>query len=82
VANDDGTQNNPLHRYEQALETRTSGSLDAPTCRRCGRSVTGRRRNGYCSDKCRMRDNREKHRRERDALLDELAAKVQKLRAM
>ncbi len=27
-------------------------------CRQCGRAVTGRRRNGYCSDRCRMRRRR------------------------
>jgi endogenous inhibitor of DNA gyrase (YacG/DUF329 family) len=43
------------------LETRTTASDSHPEpshCRRCGDLVLGRRRNGYCSDKCRMRDHR------------------------
>ena len=38
-------------------ETRTTVSLghrQQGHCRRCGQPVPGRRRNGYCSDRCRM----------------------------
>ena len=34
------------------LETRTTGSVRH--CKRCGDSIVGRRRNGFCSDRCRM----------------------------
>ena len=37
--------------------TRTSGS-DTRSCRLCGAEITGRRRNGFCSDRCRMRTKR------------------------
>ena len=39
--------------------TRTSGS-HARSCRLCGAEITGRRRNGFCSDRCRMRTTRQK----------------------
>jgi hypothetical protein len=39
------------------VTTRTSGS-NKPSCKECGAPVTGRRRNGFCSDRCRMRTNR------------------------
>ena len=40
-----------------ALATRTSGTEER-SCRVCGASITGRRRNGFCSDRCRMRLSR------------------------
>ena len=39
-------------------------------CRRCGEPTHGRRRNGYCSDACRMAARREKERESLRALLD------------
>ena len=43
-----------------SLQTaRTSGS-HARSCRWCGAEIKGRRRNGFCSDRCRMRDTRAK----------------------
>ena len=38
--------------------SRTSGS-GARFCRLCGALITGRRRNGFCSDRCRMRLKRQ-----------------------
>jgi len=38
--------------------TRTSAS-GAGSCRLCGAVITGRRRNGFCSDRCRMRLKRQ-----------------------
>ena len=37
--------------------TRTSGSV-AHVCDVCGKAITGGRRNGFCSDRCRMRARR------------------------
>ena len=42
---------------ESPTTTRTSGS-EGPSCGECGCLVTGRRRNGFCSDRCRMRAKR------------------------
>lgn len=41
----------------RATTSRTTGS-DAPTCRQCSGPIRGRRRNGFCSDACRMRNRR------------------------
>lgn len=38
---------------DPAPETRTTGSEDR-SCRRCGTPIRGRRRDGFCSDRCRM----------------------------
>jgi hypothetical protein len=40
------------------LETRTTGS-QRQSCNRCGRPIKGRRRNGFCSARCRMAVRRE-----------------------
>jgi hypothetical protein len=64
--------------------TRTSGSeghTGDRRCRRCGGAVQGRRRNGWCSDKCRLRDARELRGRKRRELLDVIAMAVEELRA-
>jgi hypothetical protein len=37
--------------------TRTSAS-ERPSCHECGRLIPGRRRNGFCSDRCRMKARR------------------------
>lgn len=42
--------------------TRTSGS-GGRVCRLCGALITGRRRNGFCSDRCRMRAKRQEQER-------------------
>ena len=50
----------PPSAYEVATDpARTTGS-EGQSCRRCGRPVEGRRRNGFCSDRCRMADRRER----------------------
>jgi len=45
---------------EDRVETRTTGlqGQSKGHCKRCGKPVMGRRRNGYCSNGCRMRDRR------------------------
>lgn len=66
-----------------ALQARTTASEGHPErgrCRRCGEPVRGRRRNGYCADKCRMKDHRDAERRRRLALLDTISAVVEELR--
>ena len=60
-----------------ALETRTTGSpahTERPSCRRCGRPVQGRRRNGFCSDGCRMQVRRAEQARRRTELLGAIVA--------
>jgi predicted nucleic acid-binding Zn ribbon protein len=45
---------------DRPLETRTTGSgLERQTYTLCGRPIKGRRRNGFCSDRCRMRTKRQ-----------------------
>jgi hypothetical protein len=39
---------------EEAPETRTTAS-EGQSCLECGEPIRGRRRNGYCRDRCRMR---------------------------
>ena len=67
----------------EGLETRTSafaGQREPKSCRRCGEPVRGRRRNGYCGDKCRMQDARDRDRQRRLELLDTISATVEELR--
>lgn len=64
---------------ETRPETRTTGSQDG-LCRRCGASIKGRRRNRFCSDKCRMATRREcdgLRRREAVARLKEAVVAVE-----
>jgi hypothetical protein len=49
-------------------------------CRRCGKPVNGRRRNGYCSDACRLADGRDKTKRRRLELLDTISRAVEELK--
>lgn len=42
------------------------------SCYRCGAEVKGRRRNGYCSDRCRMQDRREREEARRRELFERL----------
>lgn len=56
--------------------TRTTGSQPhpaQPSCRQCGRPVEGRRRNGFCSDRCRMAVRR----KEQAARIDELLTRIE-----
>lgn len=62
------------------------GNPTAGACRRCGGAIRGRRRNGYCSDTCRMRDLRQAGRerladgqRRRQELLDRIIKAVEDL---
>src|SRR5436190_8939544 len=51
--------------------SRTTGFLapsSAKSCLRCGAAVKGRRRNGYCSDRCRMQDRRGREKEQREQL--------------
>jgi hypothetical protein len=64
---------------ERHPETRTTG-LDGKSCRRCGEPVKGRRRNGYCSDRCRMRDRRENQAARVNGLLTTIEESVVALR--
>jgi predicted nucleic acid-binding Zn ribbon protein len=64
-------------------ETRTTASAghsDRPRCLRCGQPVQGRRRNGYCSDRCRMAVRRERERARVDELLRRLEGDLDALR--
>lgn len=63
-------------RDEVAIE-----SDSVKSCRRCGEQIRGRRRNGYCSDRCRLADNRDAQRRKQLELLAVIDAVVQQLRA-
>ena len=52
------------HQVEDpTVESRTSAAEShSESCRRCGQPVKGRRRNGYCSDRCRMAVARDQQR--------------------
>ena len=68
---------------EEPLETRTTASKDQPEhppCRRCGRPIEGRRRNGYCSDRCRMQDHRQRQAERVNDYLDTIERTVVALR--
>jgi predicted nucleic acid-binding Zn ribbon protein len=45
----------------EVVPSRTSGS-EGEFCQECGAPVTGRRRNGFCGDRCRMRHRRARKR--------------------
>ena len=56
--------------------TRTSGSAGR-SCRVCGAPITGRRRNGFCSDRCRMQASRVAKRARVGKELTEMERKVE-----
>jgi predicted nucleic acid-binding Zn ribbon protein len=58
-----------------APATRTTASA-GQSCRRCGGPIGGRRRNGFCSDRCRMRVKREEEAKRRGEVLDRLREAV------
>lgn len=60
-------------------ETRTTGS-EGQSCLQCGSPIGGRRRNGYCSDRCRMRTRRQSERAAVVAILEQLDLCVDELR--
>lgn len=47
----------PAPSGQVAGQSRTTPFM-VPPCRQCRRPVRGRRRNGFCSDRCRMRHRR------------------------
>lgn len=57
-----------------------SDRADLPACIRCRREVLGRRRNGFCSDSCRMAARRERDAARRAELLANLLAAVEAVR--
>jgi predicted nucleic acid-binding Zn ribbon protein len=63
---------------DRSHETRTSAS-EGHSCSECGRPIRGRRRNGYCSDRCRMRVSRRANRTRILALLTTLSETVASL---
>jgi hypothetical protein len=80
----DATMPGDQHGGEVGPESRRQacdGHSAHPPCRRCGGAVTGRRRNGYCSDACRLQDRREQDRRRHLELLDTIIRAVEELRA-
>ncbi len=65
-----------------ATQTRTTGSdrhLGSCPCRQCGGQINGRRRNRFCSDRCRMDARRERETKRRPELMRELHQAVQAL---
>src|SRR5688500_3564307 len=63
------------HRTDADMEPSHGIGVDAASedlllCRRCGNPVRGARRNGFCSDACRMAVRREEQARRLAALLD------------
>lgn len=70
----------PLPSELNSLVARTTGS-EGPFCIECGRPVEGRRRNGFCSDACRMSVRRRRERERLDYLLSTLQAVTTELTA-
>ena len=68
-----------LASHPSGSTTRTSGS-ETQTCRVCEAIVTGRRRNGFCSDRCRVRARRQERDTRIDALLTTAEACLSALR--
>ncbi len=64
---------------DRRVETRTSGS-EGGSCRWCGAPITGRRRNLFCSDRCRMGARRAERAQRIEALLAGLDDVVTRLR--
>jgi predicted nucleic acid-binding Zn ribbon protein len=56
-------------------KTPTTAS-DDQSCRQCGGPIRGRRRNGFCSDRCRMRVKREEEAERRRTLMSRLEEAV------
>jgi hypothetical protein len=58
---------------------RDFGGTPERACHRCDGPIKGRRTNGYCSDKCRLRDRRSREARRRSTLLNRLREVVNEL---
>lgn len=61
------------------VATETESSTRAPDCKQCGRLVVGRRRNGFCSDRCRMAAHRQLVHARKKELLSTLKKAVEDL---
>lgn len=81
MKNDNNQDPDSILEFE-GLETRTTASQShsKPPRQRCRQPVAGRTRNGYCSDRCRVRDVRDLDRRRRLDLLDAINIAVEQLR--
>jgi predicted nucleic acid-binding Zn ribbon protein len=70
---DNGDERVDVHPVEErGSESRRptfNGHPDDRHCRRCRQPIRGRRRNGYCSNRCRLADRREARRRKQLELL-------------
>ena len=64
---------------DRRVDTRTSVS-SGPSCRWRGGAIGGRRRNGFCSDRCRMRARRAERASRVGGLLADIDEAVAKLR--
>ena len=71
----DGTEHRSGSRSFK--QTRTSGS-GGRSCGVCGEPVTGRRRNGYCSDRCRLRASRAAKQERLEAALVGIESRVER----
>ena len=69
---------NPQQPTEGGPETRTTG-LDNRICKGCGGVIKGRRRNGFCSDRCRMQSRRVAERQSRETLLTRLKESISEI---
>ena len=71
--------NGPL-AINAGVTTRTTAS-DERACKRCGGEIRGRRWNGFCSDRCRMADRRERINERRRGMLSRLKGVVGEIEA-
>ncbi len=66
--------------HEPGQTTRTS-AFSGRSCRQCGQPITGRRRNWFCSDRCRLRMCRAEKAKRLKKLLDDAEWAQRALRA-
>ena len=64
----EGRGETPVSRLPGDI-TRTSGA-DGRFCRLCGAEIQGRRRNGFCSDRCRLRFRRRDEKKRLEKLFE------------
>ncbi len=70
----------PLEREDDRVAEGQTSAFSGCSCRQCGGPISGRRRNGFCSDCCRLRHRRAARRNRIDALLTTLQVTVTLLR--
>ena len=58
--------------------TARTSALEAQPCRLCGKEIQPRRRNGFCSDRCRMRFRRGEERKRLEKLFENVDAALHK----